>query len=50
VIELAVLYIYVRACDRARHWVGSPFAVPLQAVGGILLVVAGLRLAAVRRG
>jgi homoserine/homoserine lactone efflux protein len=48
-IEFAVLGIYVLACDRARGWAGdSRLAVGLQRAGGALLIVAGLRLAAVR--
>ncbi len=48
-IEFVVLGIYVLACHRARGWAGdSRLAVGLQRAGGVLLVVAGLRLAAVR--
>ncbi len=50
-IELGVLTIYVVACHSARGWVRQPrFAAPLQRVGGLLLVGAGARLAAIRRG
>lgn len=50
VIELMVLCLYVVACGQARGWVGQTrFAAPLQALGGGLLFVAGLRLAALKR-
>ncbi len=49
VIEFVVLSIYVAACHRARRWARAPrVAVPLQRLGGALLVGAGARLAAVR--
>ena len=51
VIELAVLSLYVAACRRARGWAEQPRASGwLQAAGGTLLVVAGVRLAAIRQG
>jgi threonine/homoserine/homoserine lactone efflux protein len=51
VIELAVLSLYVAACRHARGWAQQPRATSaLQAVGGALLVVAGVRLAAIRQG
>jgi homoserine/homoserine lactone efflux protein len=50
VIELIVLCLYVAACRQARGWMrDTRFAAPLQAIGGGLLVVAGLRLAALRQ-
>jgi homoserine/homoserine lactone efflux protein len=50
-IELAVLAVYVIASHRARAWTRHPrFATPLQRAGGVLLIAAGARLAAVRRG
>ncbi len=50
VIELAVLALYVAACQRARRLVEPRrFALPLQRAGGVLLVGAGLGLAAIRR-
>ena len=49
-IEFLVLSIYVIACDRARGWAGnSRFGSGLQRAGGVLLVAAGLRLAAIRQ-
>jgi homoserine/homoserine lactone efflux protein len=49
-IELAVLCGYALVCARARGVVRAPrFAAPLQALGGALLVSAGVRLAALRR-
>ena len=50
-IELVVLSIYVAACKTARAWSGRPrLAIPLQRVGGLLLITAGARLAVIRRG
>jgi threonine/homoserine/homoserine lactone efflux protein len=50
IIELIVLCLYVALCRQARGWAGQTrFAAPLQAVGGGLLVVAGLRLAALKQ-
>jgi len=49
-IELGVLCLYVAACQQVRGMVGhARFAAPLQALGGGLLVMAGVRLAALRR-
>jgi threonine/homoserine/homoserine lactone efflux protein len=49
-IELGVLSLHVAACRQARGWASAlRLAAPLQAVGGGLLVVAGARLAALRR-
>jgi threonine/homoserine/homoserine lactone efflux protein len=49
-IELAVLSLYVVASRGARAWAGRPQLIaPLQAAGGALLVVAGVRLALQRR-
>ena len=50
VIEFVVLAIYVAACHRARSWARDPrFATPLQRAGGLLLIGAAVRLAAIRR-
>jgi threonine/homoserine/homoserine lactone efflux protein len=50
IIELIVLCLYVAACRRARSWAGERrIAAPLQAIGGGLLMTAGVRLAALRR-
>jgi threonine/homoserine/homoserine lactone efflux protein len=50
-IELVVLSIYVAACHRTRGFAQQArFAVPLERVGGALLIGAGLRLAATHRG
>ncbi|MGH7822210.1 MAG: LysE family translocator [Candidatus Binatia bacterium] len=49
-IELGVLGIYVIACAHAGSWARRPqYAAPLERLGGVLLIAAGLRLAAVRR-
>jgi homoserine/homoserine lactone efflux protein len=49
-IELAVLGAYVAACHGARHWIRQPrFVAPLERLGGVFLIVAGARLAAIRR-
>jgi threonine/homoserine/homoserine lactone efflux protein len=51
VIELVVLAGYVVASRTARAWArGSPMATPLRRAGGVLLVGAGVQLAAIRRG
>lgn len=51
VIEFAVLSLYVAASRHARGWAQEPRATSvLQAAGGALLVVAGVRLAAIRQG
>ena len=48
-IELVVLGLYVAACHRARGWAENPrVAMPLQRAGGVLLVGAGARIAAIR--
>ena len=48
-IEFVVLGLYVAACYRARGWAQNPrVAMPLQRAGGVLLVGAGARLAAIR--
>jgi homoserine/homoserine lactone efflux protein len=49
VIELVVLSTYVAACHHTRGF-APRFAVPLERVGGALLLGAGLRLAATHRG
>jgi threonine/homoserine/homoserine lactone efflux protein len=50
-IELTVLALYVATCHRVRRVVDTPrFAAPLERVGGVLLVGAGVGLAAIRRG
>jgi homoserine/homoserine lactone efflux protein len=50
-IELTVLALYVATCHRMRRLVDTPrFAAPLERVGGLLLVGAGVGLAAIRRG
>jgi len=50
VIELGVLGLYVAACHGARRWARTPpSAAPLRRLGGLLLVVAGARLAVIRR-
>jgi threonine/homoserine/homoserine lactone efflux protein len=50
-IELTVLALYVATCHRVRGVVDTPrFAAPLERVGGVLLVGAGVGLAAIRRG
>ncbi len=50
-IELAVLSVYVLATTRARGWVTSPhYAAGLERIGGLFLVAAGVRLAAIHRG
>ncbi len=49
VIELGVLSIYVLACRSARRWVrGGRMGGVLERVGGLLLILAGARLAAMR--
>jgi homoserine/homoserine lactone efflux protein len=49
-IELTVLALYVATCQRMRRVVDTPrFAAPLERVGGLLLVGAGVGLAAIRR-
>jgi homoserine/homoserine lactone efflux protein len=51
VIELVVLSIYVAACRRTRGFAQrARFAVPLERVGGALLIGAGMRLAVTHRG
>ncbi|PYQ99603.1 MAG: hypothetical protein DMF96_06330 [Acidobacteria bacterium] len=48
-IEFVVLGLYVAACHRARGWAENPrVAMPLQRAGGVLLVGAGARIAAIR--
>jgi threonine/homoserine/homoserine lactone efflux protein len=48
-IELAVLGIYVTACRSARAWMHAPrLAAPLERLGGTFLIIAGVRLAAIR--
>ena len=47
-IELAVLALYAAAAVRARRWAGGRLRGPLERAGGLLLVAAGARLAAVR--
>ena len=50
VIELGVLALYVAVCQRARGVVHRPtFATSLNRAGGVLLIGAGARLAAMRR-
>ena len=49
-IELTVLALYVATCHRMRRVVDTPrFAAPLERVGGLLLIGAGVGLAAIRR-
>jgi threonine/homoserine/homoserine lactone efflux protein len=49
-IELTVLALYVATCHRMRRVVDTPrFAAPLERVGGVLLIGAGVGLAAIRR-
>jgi homoserine/homoserine lactone efflux protein len=49
-LELGVLALYTALCQRARHVVREPrFAVHLNRAGGLLLMWAGTRLAALRR-
>jgi homoserine/homoserine lactone efflux protein len=47
-IELAALGIYAVVAARTRRWAGGRLHGPLQRVGGLFLVSAGARLAAVR--
>jgi homoserine/homoserine lactone efflux protein len=47
-IELAVLAVYATAAVRARRWAGARLRGPFERAGGLLLVAAGARLAAVR--
>jgi threonine/homoserine/homoserine lactone efflux protein len=48
-IELAVLGLYVLACHGARSWVREPRLIaPLERLGGVFLIAAGARLAAIR--
>jgi threonine/homoserine/homoserine lactone efflux protein len=47
-IELAVLALYAAAAVRARCWAGARLHGPFERAGGLLLVAAGARLAAVR--
>jgi len=49
-IELVVLTGYALASARARQWAGDRLQVPLQRIGGLFLVGAGARLAAIRSG
>jgi len=50
VIEFAVLGFYVIAAERTRRWTGDArFAVPLERGGGLFLLAAGARLAAIRQ-
>jgi len=51
VIELLVLSLYAATCHTAQAWANRPRAVVwLRRTGGLLLVGAGARLAAIRRG
>lgn len=51
VIELVVLSIYVVACHQTRGLVRNPrFAAPLERIGGVLLIGAGVRLVTTSRG
>jgi threonine/homoserine/homoserine lactone efflux protein len=51
VIELMVLSLYAATCHTARAWANRPSATLwLRRAGGMLLVGAGARLAAIRRG
>lgn len=47
-IELVVLAGYALASARARQWAGDRLQAPLQRIGGIFLIGAGARLAAIR--
>jgi len=50
-IEVVVLGIYVVICHRSRSWVRHlRFVVPLERLGGTLLIGAGVRLATIRQG
>jgi homoserine/homoserine lactone efflux protein len=50
-IEFVILSVYVVTCHTARRWARSPrLATPLKRAGGVLLIAAGARLAATRRG
>jgi homoserine/homoserine lactone efflux protein len=50
VIEFSVLTLYASTCHTARHWASRPRATAwLQRTGGLLLIGAGARLAAIRR-
>ncbi len=50
-IEFVILTVYVLTCHTARRWARNPWlGTPLKRAGGVLLIAAGARLAATRRG